>query len=143
MKRIISKPLSRNDLGLTGSHQSGMCIPRGLVKFFPNLDSKEKNPRIALKVCDKNNEYWQFNYIYYNNKLFGGTRNEYRMTRMTSFFKKHNLKHGDRIQFMCASLDNEYNISVIANNSYNNEQNRSKSTWHKRTVIISDWEVEV
>ena len=34
---------------------------------------------------------------YYNNRFFGGTRNEYRLTGMTSFIRQHNLKAGDTV----------------------------------------------
>jgi hypothetical protein len=36
-------------------------------------------------------------FIYYNNKFFGGTRNEYRVTGMTAYLREFNLKAGDKV----------------------------------------------
>ncbi len=40
MNKTISKKLSANDLGLTGSHQAGILVPKSteLQNFFPKLD---------------------------------------------------------------------------------------------------------
>lgn len=99
VKKSISKTLSANDIGGTGAHQSGIHIPKvdEILAFFPSLSPKEKNPRHALFFYDENNLKWEFAFIYYNNKFFGGTRNEYRLTRMTKYFKSNNLKEGDEL----------------------------------------------
>jgi len=100
MKRVaIEKILSANDLGFTGSHQAGMLIPKqeDLLSFFPTLDPTESNPRVTLHFTDSDNVCWKFNYIYYNNKFRGGTRNEYRLTSMTAYLRSCNLKPGDAI----------------------------------------------
>lgn len=95
----ISKVLSSNDTGETGGHQAGMLIPKGgdVLAFFPELNPEEKNPRITLVFEDDAAQHWKFNFIYYNNRFFGGTRNEYRLTGMTSFIRQNNLKVGDTI----------------------------------------------
>ena len=95
----ISKLLSSNDTGETGGHQAGMLIPKGgdVLEFFPLLDPEEKNPRASLVFEDDASQHWKFNFIYYNNRFFGGTRNEYRLTGMTSFIRQHNLKAGDTV----------------------------------------------
>ena len=95
----ISKVLSSNDTGETGGHQAGMLIPKGgdILAFFPVLNAEEKNPRITLVFEDEAAQHWKFNFIYYNNRFFGGTRNEYRLTGMTSFIRQNNLKVGDTI----------------------------------------------
>ncbi|AIQ38568.1 hypothetical protein R50345_30520 [Paenibacillus sp. FSL R5-0345] len=95
----ISKVLSPNDTGETGGHQAGMLIPKvdGVLSFFPTLGSATKNPRYRLNFLDDIGQVWKFNFIYYNNRFFGGTRNEYRLTGMTSFIKQNNLKAGDSI----------------------------------------------
>ncbi|MBN2783454.1 MAG: hypothetical protein JXR25_01400 [Pontiellaceae bacterium] len=95
----ITKLLSRNDTGETGGHQAGMHIPKQqeILSFFPTLDSAEKNPRVLITFYDQFGEQWSFSFIYYNNKFFGGTRNEYRMTGMTRFINAHNLKAGDTL----------------------------------------------
>lgn len=95
----ITKELSRNDSGETGGHQAGILIPRDetILSFFPPLSADEKNPRHQLYFVDPTGERWRFAYIYYNNKFFGGTRNEYRLTCMTPFIRANNLKAGDSI----------------------------------------------
>ena len=90
----ITKELSRNDTGETGGHQAGMLIPRDpeILLFFPKLDPKEYNPRHRLVFRDPLGSKWTFSFIYYNNRFFGGTRNEYRLTCMTPFIRAHNLR---------------------------------------------------
>ena len=72
---IISKVLSANDTGETGGHQAGILIPKSeiILSFFPKLSSAKKNPRVSIKFYDNYDKEWQFNFIYYNNKFFGGT----------------------------------------------------------------------
>lgn len=95
----ITKELSRNDTGETGGHQAGILIPRdpAILAFFPSLDPKEKNPRHRLHFTDEAGVKWTFSFIHYNNRFFGGTRNEYRLTCMTPFIRSSNLKAGDRV----------------------------------------------
>ncbi|PGZ77315.1 hypothetical protein COE55_17890 [Priestia megaterium] len=95
----ISKVLSANDTGETGGHQAGMLIPKtgNVLSFFPLLGKETKNPRSKLKFSDNSGEEWNFMFIYYNNRYFGGTRNEFRLTGMTSFIRQNNLKAGDTI----------------------------------------------
>lgn len=95
----ITKELSRNDTGETGGHQAGILIPREelILAFFPPLDRSVKNPRHHLRFTDSSGEKWEFAYIHYNNRFFGGTRNEYRLTCMTPFLRSANLKAGDKL----------------------------------------------
>jgi hypothetical protein len=95
----ITQELSRNDTGETGGHQAGILIPREelILAFFPPLDSSVKNPRHRLRFTDSAGERWEFAFIYYNNRFFGGTRNEYRLTCMTPFLRAANLKAGDKL----------------------------------------------
>ena len=95
----ISKELSANDTGATGGHQSGMMIPKDpqILSFFPPLDKKTKNPRHHLVFYEEDETRWEFAFIYYNNIYFGGTRNEYRLTRMTPFINQHGLEPGDSV----------------------------------------------
>ena len=94
----ISKTLSPNDVGDTGAHQAGMHIPKQeeILSFFPALDTATKNPRCIMRFVDDAGSIWKFAFIYYNNKFFGGTRNEYRLTRMTPFINEHQLRAGLR-----------------------------------------------
>ncbi len=110
-KQIIEKILSSNDLGLTGAHQAGMLIPKNeiILSFFPRLDERAENPRVSLRFLDESGASWKFNYIYYNNKLRGGTRNEYRLTGMTRFLNGAGLLPGDTVLF--SKNEDDYMIS--------------------------------
>ena len=113
----ISKVLSANDLGLTGSHQSGMLVPKRpeILGFFPYLDAEEKNPRCRVMFRDGKGDEWKFNYIYYNNALFGGTRNEYRLTGMTRFFREFSPKPGDSLILSKSEESYQIDISKTSN----------------------------
>lgn len=96
---VIRKILSRNDTGETGGHQAGILVPKDqrILSFFPELGISTKNPRVHLQFIDGYNHAWIFVYIYYNNRLFGGTRNEFRLTRMTRYIQENDLTVGDEI----------------------------------------------
>ncbi len=100
--KTISKTLSANDLGLTGGHQSGILVPKKLldeVSFFPALSSREKNPRVKLTFQLRNSdEFLLLNFIYYNSKFFGGTRNEYRLTGLGPYLRRIGASLGDSIK---------------------------------------------
>ncbi len=95
----IEKILSRNDTGETGGHMAGILIPKKseILSFFPELDREKKNPRFLITFHDHLGEKWSFSFIYYNNKFYGGTRNEYRLTGMTRYMNVYNLKSGDTL----------------------------------------------
>lgn len=96
----ITKTLSANDVGETGGHQAGILVPkeREILSFFPALNLHEKNPRITLTFREPDGiTRWDFNFIYYNNRFFGGTRNEYRLTCMTKYFRARNATVGDLV----------------------------------------------
>lgn len=110
-ERRIAKLLSANDTGDTGAHQAGMLVPKDsdVLSFFPELDSTIYNPRCHLLFVDDSGSYWEFAFIYYNNALFGGTRNEYRLTRMTRYIRRAGLAPGDEI--VLALENGQYRIS--------------------------------
>lgn len=95
----IIKILSANDTGETGGHQAGILVPKNptLLSFFPKLDASLYNPRVHLRFLDNGGTFWEFAFIYYNNALFGGTRNEYRLTRMTKYIRQAGLICGDEV----------------------------------------------
>ena len=98
--QTISKTLSANDTGQTGGHQAGILIPKDphLLDFFPSLDPAERNPRAHLMFEADDGKTWELAFIYYNNGFFGGTRNEYRLTRLTKYIREAGLAPGDEIQ---------------------------------------------
>jgi len=114
----ISKVLSDNDAGATGSHQAGILVPKNprVLGFFPPLDRARRNPRAVLRLTDDSGREWQFTFIYYNNALFGGTRNEYRLTHMTEFIRRHNLKKDDEVIFR-REEDGPFRLSFQRRNS--------------------------
>ncbi len=70
MKVSIIKKLSRNDLGLTGGHQAGICVPKTVIakEFFPQLKAEQYNPRVVIPMYfEKDRD--DVNFIFYNNKL--------------------------------------------------------------------------
>lgn len=112
-RKSISKVLSANDTGETGGHQAGILVPKekSLLSFFPTLDPDEYNPRAHLIFVDESAEKWEFAFIYYNNRLHGrGTRNEYRLTRMTKFIREASLVPGDEV-IMTREVNGGYHLS--------------------------------
>ena len=108
----IRKKLSANDIGATKSHQAGILVPKDahILSFFPVLDRTEKNPRMTLVMYERSNRArWEFNFIYYNNKFFGGTRNEFRLTCMTGYLRAIDAKIDDELTF---TLDENSSFEV-------------------------------
>ena len=102
MTNKVAKRLSANDVGTTGGHQAGILVPkeREILTFFPSFESGTKNPRMRLVVRElQDGTKWNFNFIYYNNRLFGGTRTEYRLTCMTKYLRAIGAKEGDELMF--------------------------------------------
>ena len=108
----ISKVLSANDVGETGAHQAGLLIPKrpDVLRFFPVLDSRTKNPRVHLLFQDDSGTRWVFAFIYYNNRFFGGTRNECRLTRMTRYMREARLVSGDTV-ILCRAVTGSFSVS--------------------------------
>lgn len=113
MKKI-SKILSANDTGQTGGHQAGILIPKepSLLGFFPPLDPGQRNPRAHLGFIDDEGKTWELAFIYYNNALTGGTRNEYRLTRLTRFIREAGLQPGDEMN-LSRTDDDHWRISYV------------------------------
>ncbi len=102
MTNEIRKRLSANDVGETGGHQAGILVPKEeqILSFFPDLDRAAKNPRMTLVMRERSDATrWEFNFIYYNNRFFGGTRNEFRLTVMTKYLRAADAKVGDELIF--------------------------------------------
>jgi Restriction endonuclease EcoRII, N-terminal len=127
----IRKTLSANDTAQTGSHQAGMLVPKepAILSFFPALVSTEKNPRHHIQFEDESGGKWEFAFIYYNNALFGGTRNEYRLTRMTKYIRGAGLIEGDQVVLERVGAD--YFVSYV--------RSGSKKASSDRLVLGSGW----
>jgi hypothetical protein len=116
----VHKKLSANDVGTTGGHQAGILVPKekSILSFFPALDKTVKNPRMKLVVFERRTrERWEFNFIYYNNKLSGeGTRNEYRLTCMTKFMRAIDAKVDDELVFS-RDENASFEIDIVRSNA--------------------------
>lgn len=117
-RTTYKKILSANDVGLTGGHQGGILVPKGeveLLEFLPFLDSKIKNPDAWIECEDNNRDVLRFRFVYYNNKFHdkNGTRNEYRITHMTSWFRRNSANAGDAFQISREISGGRYFIELI------------------------------
>ena len=112
----FSKILSANDVGLTGGHQGGILVPKGnrdLLAFLPFLDPTVENPDVWITATDEYGEQLELRYVYYNRKLHGlGTRNEYRITYLTAFFKSTGARPGDALTFTGAAGSGRYALRL-------------------------------
>jgi hypothetical protein len=127
--KSATKILSDNDVGATNSHQAGFLIPKSLVEngLFDALPDTLLNPRLRLKFVDhKNQSIHYFNFIFYNNRLFGGTRHEFRLTGMTKWIKENGLRRGDSIEISRVS---PYEYSVTVQKEKRRAQTLSKESW--------------
>ena len=115
--QAYEKMLTANDTGETGGHQAGIHIPKSqteLLALLPYLDPTLKNPDAWLEMTDDTGVTWRFRYIYYNNKFHdeGGTRDEYRITHMTKFFRAVGAVEGDVMIVSGPTESDNYTISV-------------------------------
>lgn len=84
--QLYIKRLSANDTGASGGHQVGVYFSNEfLASVFPSIDTKSvENPSVnftSLIVSPIPQFSSTVRAIYYNNKFFGKTRNEKRITR--------------------------------------------------------------
>lgn len=97
----VRKLISRNDLNLTGGHQSGIVVPKAAVHLFPQLQKQKRNPRLNLVIEDQDGRRSEAVYTHYNNKVISeGTRDEYRLTRMGDWFSANKPRAGDWVVFL-------------------------------------------
>ncbi|MDA7660010.1 GIY-YIG nuclease family protein [bacterium] len=94
----FTKIMTRNDLGLTGSNQSGWALygPTNQEKFavFPELSAFIKNDARQIHLIDPDDQVWQLRYIYFNTRWSESRpngRNEYRLTQGESGQTPHDL----------------------------------------------------
>jgi len=114
----FSKKLSANDVGSTGGHQGGILVPRTegeLLSFLPPLDSAIKNPDAWIECEDETGTIRKFRFVYYNNKLHDvdGTRNEYRITYMTKYFREVGAREGEELEISKNGTSSSYKIRIV------------------------------
>lgn len=99
----VSKRLSANDVGLTGTHQAGILIPksREILQFFPDLDEDRHNPSCQVTVfLNELDEVVDLRFIHYNGRKTGlSTRDEYRLTGTTRILRALGAAEGDALEF--------------------------------------------
>lgn len=114
--KSVCKTLSRNDLGLTGSHQAGITVPKApeILEIFPKLDLSIRNPEAKVWVVAEEINYEGYlRFICYNSKSFAeGTRNEYRLTGTTRLLRQLEPKPGDGLRFELRRSQNIF-LSLI------------------------------
>lgn len=138
-KQTYEKPLTLNDTGETGGHQAGIHIPKSqteLLALLPFLDPAQKNPDAWLEMTDYSGVIWRFRYIYYNNRLHdeGGTRNEYRITHMTKYFRAVGATKGNILVLSGSPGSTSYVISVRKG-----DQGRSEVCGEPVRVTLTGW----
>ena len=80
----LAKRLSANDTLANNAHQAGPYIPKELLfRIFPTLDQPQTlNPEVSFDLyIDSHSDHRVVRAVWYNNKLYDGTRNETRLTR--------------------------------------------------------------
>jgi len=82
---FVVKRLSGNDTGANGSHQVGIYLPREYFeRSFPEIcTTKRQNPKSGFETVFFPQYSLEASAVvatYYNNRFFGGTRNEFRLT---------------------------------------------------------------
>jgi hypothetical protein len=118
-EQVFEKILTANDTGLSQSHQAGIHVPKrqqDLIAFLPPLNAGTLNPSVWLTAVDKENMTWRLRYIYYNNRLHkpGGTRDEFRLTRLTAYFRATGAVPGDRMTIAGEPRTGKIRIDVIS-----------------------------
>ena len=140
MKITFRKVLSANDVGLTGGHQGGVLIPKGnteLLKILPYLDPNIKNPDAWITCVDESKNIHKFRFVYYNNKFhdINGTRNEYRITHMTKWFKNQVAMNNDELEIACIGGNSKYYINIIRNlDDHNNSTQEGPAR-----IVLKGW----
>lgn len=140
-KQSFSKTLSANDVGATGGHQGGILVPKSegeLLAFLPPLDPSVKNPDAWIVCIDEGGSLRRFRFVYYNNKLHdpAGTRNEYRITYMTGYFREMRARERDTFEISRGEGDTNYAIRIVRPKEVSSEP---KNEQVLRIKITSSW----
>ncbi len=108
--RWACKLLSANDVGATGSHQSGILIPKNspLLEVFPPPDPNEANPScVFVARSPLLGEEWHVRLVFYN-----VAKNEYRLTGVTGMLRALGAQDGDVLCFAAGSADDVVLVSI-------------------------------
>lgn len=140
-KKSFSKTLSANDVGATGGHQGGILVPKTeteLLAFLPPLEPDTKNPDAWIVCVDESGVARRFRFVYYNNRLHdeGGTRNEYRITYMTAYFREMRARANDIFEISHDAGSSQYTIRIVRANAVPSEPKEDSVL---RIKITSGW----
>lgn len=135
--QTFCKKITPNDLGLTGSHQSGWHVPKeaAISGIFPRLSQNTYNPEVTLDVQVVGVGLRRLRYIWYNNlfhasKRAGRTsrgRNEYRIVTHPSGTSPRqlsldlSLRVGDVLVWTLQDQVVHLNIDRSATDAFRNE----------------------
>lgn len=123
----ISKQITANELGLTGSHQYGLLVPKSeaYLSFFPPLDSNKPNPSIEFEIEIRAiQSFRSVRFVYYNSKRLGtGTRDEFRLTKIIPVIKALGATEGDEVVFS-KSPDGMIAIELTRANKFSDREFR-------------------
>lgn len=145
MKKSFSKTLSANDVGATGAHQAGMLVPKGhkeLLEFLPPLNSATKNPDAWIRCIDEEGLERKFRFVHYNNKHHdpAGTRDEYRLTYMTSYLRDMRARENDMLEISRIDDSGDYAVRVVrAQGNVPSLATLASSATSVRIKITSGW----
>jgi hypothetical protein len=131
----FSKVLSANDLGLTGSHQAGVLVPRNspIHQFLPELAVEMRNPSVPISWwCPQIECEIISRFVYYNSKTNGtGTRNEFRITRLGALFRELRPAPGNRLVFSFNAHGSSERVLLV---EFSETSTTISSTEHKWTI---------
>lgn len=137
--RRVSKRLTKNDLGDTGSHQAAIHVPKRpeILRIFPTLDESSDNPSCLITFWSHALEReYRLRFIHYNNRIVGtGTRDEYRLTSTRELLKDLEARTGDDLVF--DFFDDSPPLVSIVNGPRNTE------TVAGRREISGGWRIEI
>ena len=109
----LLKTLSPTDLGRSDTHQSGILVPKSLSRFFPPLNERALNPDVWLTLERDGGTPARCRYIHYNGRVLGvNTRDEYRITWISSALRDMNAEVGDHLAFELIAGD-RYRVEVL------------------------------
>mgnify|MGYP001257194512 CR=1 FL=1 len=132
--------LTDNDTGATGSHVAGIYIPKDprVMAILPKLDRKERNPDFWFDVYfPQLNRAFNLRYIYYNNRFWGGSRNEYRITHIREALGLLSAKAGDYL-IISKALDLSMELHPAESMEENENYSREIEVNKRWSVVIRD-----
>jgi len=130
----IAKRLSGNDTGLTGGHQSGIYYPRSFFEqAFPALTTRtDSNQKDVVSHCyfpHADATVHDIAVTWYNNRLRGGTRNEFRITNWGGRRSPTNDVESTGAVFVFALIETERGHEAIGWVAATREEENLIETW--------------